>query len=93
MPTAISERRTGRPSEVMLDTLRRFVRRGSRASISKLLGKVRPEDVALLMRRLTPAERHEVFTVQVTSSLSSSPPPAPSCWSDCRRRRSRAFSS
>lgn len=65
MTTAVSARRAGRPSEVMLDTLRRFVRRGSRTSIAKLLGKVRPEDVALLMRRLTPAERHEIFSVLI----------------------------
>lgn len=48
---------------MLLDTLRRFVRRGSRASIAKVLGKIRPEDVAILMRRLTPAERHEIFSV------------------------------
>lgn len=62
---AATARRSGRTNEAMLDTLRRFVRRGSRASISKLLGKVRPEDVALLMRRLTPAERHAIFSVLI----------------------------
>ena len=56
---------TERKNEVLLDTLRRFVRRGSRASIVKLLGKVRPEDVAVVMRGLTPAERSHVFHILI----------------------------
>lgn len=52
-----------RQQTLMRDTLRRFVRRGSRPAISKLLGKVRPEDVAELLDGLTPAERLEVFRV------------------------------
>lgn len=56
---------TERKNEVLLDTLRRFVRRGSRASIVKLLGKVRPEDVAVVMRGLTPAERTHVFHILI----------------------------
>lgn len=52
-----------RQQTLMRDTLRRFVRRGSRPAISKLLGKVRPEDVAELLHGLTPAERLEVFRV------------------------------
>jgi magnesium transporter len=51
--------------ELMRDTLRRFVRRGARASIVKLLAKVRPEDVAAILQSLTPAERLEVFRVLV----------------------------
>lgn len=51
--------------EVLLDTLRRFTRKGSRASIVKLLGKIRPEDVAILMRGLTPAERDDVFHILI----------------------------
>ncbi|MGD2114236.1 MAG: magnesium transporter [Acidobacteriota bacterium] len=43
------------------ELLRKFVRKGSRASITKLLGKVRSEDVAVAFRGLTPAERVEVF--------------------------------
>lgn len=54
-----------RRSQVLTDTLRRFVRRGARASIGKMLGKVRPEDLAGLMRGLTPAERLTVFRVVV----------------------------
>jgi magnesium transporter len=52
-----------RKHQVLTDTLRRFVRRGARPSLAKLLAKVRPEDVAALMRGLTPAERLTVFRV------------------------------
>jgi magnesium transporter len=48
-------------AEHQAELLRKFVRKGSRASISKLLGKVRPEDVAVMLRGLTPAERFDVF--------------------------------
>lgn len=67
MPGAVAhaERSVERRNEVLLDTLRRFARRRSRSSIAKLLGKVRPEDVAVLMRRLTPAERREIFTTLI----------------------------
>jgi magnesium transporter len=54
---------TARRTELLRDTLRRFVRRGARSSITKLLAKVRPEDVATLMRGITPAERLEVFAI------------------------------
>jgi magnesium transporter len=56
---------TARKSEVIFDTLRRFVRRGARSSISKLLGKVRPEDLALMLRGLTPSERLDVFRIVI----------------------------
>ena len=62
MPTT-SEAVAYRQQRLMRDTLRRFVRRGSRPAISKLLAKVRPEDVADLLGGLTPAERLEVFRV------------------------------
>ncbi len=45
------------------DTLRRLVRRGARGRISNLLHKVRPGDLALLMRVLTPAEQLSVFRI------------------------------
>lgn len=54
---------TARKTEVLSDTLRRFLRRGARSSIAKMLGKVRPEDLALLLRGLTPAERLGVFRI------------------------------
>lgn len=45
------------------ELLRKFVRRGSRASITKLLSKARPEDVAVMLRGLPPGERSGVFEV------------------------------
>jgi magnesium transporter len=64
MPTPATDTAVAfRQQTLMRDTLRRFVRRGSRPAISKLLGKVRPEDVAELLDGLTPAERLEVFRV------------------------------
>jgi magnesium transporter len=54
-----------RRNELIGDTLRRFVRRGARANLAKLLAKTRPEDVALQFPRLTPAEQLEVFRVLV----------------------------
>lgn len=54
-----------RKNQVLTDTLRRFVRRGARSSIAKLLAKVRPEDLAALSRGLTPAERLAVLRVVV----------------------------
>ena len=54
-----------RRNELIGDTLRRFVRRGARTNISKLLSKTRPEDVALHFPRLTPSEQLEVFQILV----------------------------
>ncbi|HKI85878.1 MAG TPA: magnesium transporter [Thermoanaerobaculia bacterium] len=53
--------------EKLSDTLRKFVRRGARANIEKLLRRVRPEDVAVLLRDLTPSEQIEVFEVLAAS--------------------------
>lgn len=49
------------------ELLRKFVRKGSRASITKLLAKVRSEDVAVAFRGLTPAERFDVFRILTDS--------------------------
>ncbi|MEM9292800.1 MAG: magnesium transporter [Acidobacteriota bacterium] len=43
--------------------LRRLVRRNARSPIANLLSKTRPEDVAVVMRDLTPAEQLTVFGV------------------------------
>lgn len=51
--------------EAMADTLRRYLRRGARANIAKLLAKLRPGDVAVLLRGLEPGERHETFQILV----------------------------
>jgi magnesium transporter len=45
------------------ELLRKFVRKGSRSSITKLLSKARPEDVAVMLRGLPPGERIAVFDV------------------------------
>lgn len=54
---------TDRRAEVLTETLRKFLRREARANIAKLLGRVRAEDVALLLPRLEPAEQLEVLRV------------------------------
>lgn len=51
--------------EHQAELLRKFVRKGSHSSITKLLGKVRPEDVAVMIRGLTPAERYDVFRILI----------------------------
>ena len=58
-----------RRNDLIGDTLRRFVRRGARAHIVKLLGKTRPEDVALQFPRLTPSEQSEVFRILIEEYL------------------------
>ncbi|MEJ2085952.1 MAG: magnesium transporter [Acidobacteriota bacterium] len=55
-----------RRNDLVGDTLRRFVRRGAHANLVKLLGKTRPEDVALQFPRLIPSEQSEVFAVLVS---------------------------
>lgn len=44
-------------------TVRRLVRREARQGLIKVLSKVRPEDVAVLLRGLTPAEQLRVFGI------------------------------
>lgn len=51
--------------ERFADTLRRLVRKGARANISKLLARLRPGDVTVALRALTPAERLGIFQVLV----------------------------
>ena len=52
-----------RRSELLTATLRKFVHRGARTNISKLLGKTRPEDVALAFRAMTSDAQLSVFKV------------------------------
>ncbi|MEM1248894.1 MAG: magnesium transporter [Acidobacteriota bacterium] len=47
----------------LADTVRRFVRRGANRNISRVIGKVRPEDVAKTLELLTPSEQLEVFLI------------------------------
>jgi magnesium transporter len=51
--------------QALHETLRKFLRRGTRANISKLLAKLRPEDAAQLLRGLGGEDQHEVFSVLV----------------------------
>ena len=46
-------------------TLRRLLRRGARNKISRALVRVRPEDVAVLLRDFTPSEQLGVFHILV----------------------------
>lgn len=50
-------------SGVIADRIRRLARRRARAHLSRLLGKVRPEDVAVSLSGLPPAEQGFVFQV------------------------------
>lgn len=51
--------------ERLTDTLRKLVRRAARPNLAKLLGKMRPGDVAIAMRAMTPAERFAIFRVLI----------------------------
>ena len=52
-----------RRTEMLTATLRRLVHRGARSNISKLLGKTRPEDVAVAFRGMTQDAQMSVFRV------------------------------
>jgi magnesium transporter len=51
--------------EALAETLRKFLRRGARANVSKLLARTRPEDVAILLRGMPDADRLELFRLLV----------------------------
>jgi magnesium transporter len=59
MPPQVLSRRSDRVG----DTVRKLVRRGALTNLSRVLGRVRPEDVAVLFSGLTPAEQKTVFEV------------------------------
>ncbi|MEM1201769.1 MAG: magnesium transporter [Acidobacteriota bacterium] len=50
-----------RRAELQGKTVRRLLRRGARGRIAKILAKVRPEDVAVMFRVLTPGEQFSIF--------------------------------
>lgn len=52
---------TPRRSELLAGTLERYLERGARANVSKLLGRARPEDVAPLLAGLDLERQLEVF--------------------------------
>ncbi len=56
---------TSRRAELMSTTIRRLLRRGARTKISKMLAKVRPEDIAVMLRAFTPAEQFEIFRLLI----------------------------
>lgn len=55
-----------RSAELQGRTVRRLLRRGARGRISKVLAKIRPEDVAYMLRGFTPSEQFEVFEILVS---------------------------
>ena len=54
-----------RRKEVVADTLAKFLARGADANVSKLFGRVRSEDVAALVDRLTPPQRLDAFRILI----------------------------
>ena len=58
---AVAARRLDRLAE----TLRKLVRRGARPNIKKLLGKMRPGDVAIVARAMAPPDRFAIFRVLI----------------------------
>lgn len=52
--------------ELQGTTLRRLLRRGARGKIAKMLGKLRTEDVAVMMRDFTPSEELGVFRILIS---------------------------
>ncbi len=49
--------------EALAETLRKYLQRGAQANVSRLLGRIRPEDVAVLLGGLDDDERLAVFRV------------------------------
>lgn len=54
-----------RHAELQGKTVRRLLRRGGRARISKILAKMRVEDVAFMLRGFTPAEQFDVYKLLI----------------------------
>lgn len=52
-----------RSRELLAEALRQLVRRGRRSDITRLLSRVRPGDMPVLLSGLTPAERLHVFQI------------------------------
>jgi len=56
---------TPRRAEVLAETLERYLERGARANVSKLLGRARPEDVAPVLAGLELERQIEVFQILI----------------------------
>ncbi|HLF55248.1 MAG TPA: magnesium transporter [Thermoanaerobaculia bacterium] len=54
-----------RRQEALAETLLKYLERGAHANVSRLLGRVRPEDVAVLLRGLDPEHRLAVFRILI----------------------------
>jgi Mg/Co/Ni transporter MgtE len=52
-----------RAAAMRASAIRRLIRHGGKAKITKMLDRVRPEDVAIALRSLTPDERFIVFEI------------------------------
>ena len=55
--------RVARRTEMVRSRVRKLVRRGATTNLSRLLAKVRPEEVAVLMESLTESEQLSLFSV------------------------------
>ena len=53
--------RVGRRTDMVRSRVRKLVRRGATANLTRLLAKVRPEEVAVLMEGLTETEQLSLF--------------------------------
>ncbi len=62
-PTVEPPTETPRRAELLAETLERYLERGARANVSKLLGRARPEDVAPLLAALELERQLEVFQI------------------------------
>jgi magnesium transporter len=54
-----------RRQEALAETLRKYLERGAQANVSRLLGRVRPEDVAVLLRGLEVGHRLALFRILI----------------------------
>ena len=52
-------------NDLLGNTIRRLLRRGARGKITRMLAKVRPEDVAVMLHDFTPAELHQIFQLLI----------------------------
>lgn len=57
---------TSRRTDLHGKAFRRLLRRGARNKITKLLARIRPEDVAVMLRGFTPSEQISLFKILIT---------------------------
>ena len=71
VPAAVQTSNVSHRAERLAITVRRLVRRGSRRRISKMLAEVRAEDVAVMLRSLTPGEQFGLFKILIDEDSQS----------------------